>query len=52
MIQFWIAILAIFKAGGVYVPIDSTYPPDRIRYMLSNSEVKIVLTDSLIFRYF
>jgi non-ribosomal peptide synthetase component F len=45
-INFLIAILAILKAGGVYVPIDSTYPPDRIKYMLLNSETKIVLTDA------
>jgi len=45
-VNFSIAILAILKAGGVYVPIDSTYPIERIRYMLSNSEVKILLTNS------
>jgi amino acid adenylation domain-containing protein/non-ribosomal peptide synthase protein (TIGR01720 family) len=45
--NFLIAILSILKAGGAYVPIDSTYPPERIRYMLSNSEVRILLTDSL-----
>jgi amino acid adenylation domain-containing protein len=44
-INFAIAILAIYKAGGAYVPIDSTYPPDRIKYMLSNSEVRVLLTD-------
>lgn len=44
-INFLIAILAIHKAGGAYVPIDSTYPVDRIQYMLSDSEVKFVLTD-------
>ena len=43
--NFLIPILAILKAGGVYVPIDSTYPPERIRYMLSNSEVRFLLTD-------
>ncbi|MBW4666579.1 MAG: amino acid adenylation domain-containing protein [Cyanomargarita calcarea GSE-NOS-MK-12-04C] len=45
-INFLIAILAIYKAGGAYVPIDSTYPPHRIEYMLSNSEVKFLLTDT------
>ncbi|MEM9271688.1 MAG: amino acid adenylation domain-containing protein [Cyanobacteria bacterium P01_F01_bin.143] len=45
-LNFLIGILAVFKAGGVYVPIDSTYPQTRIQYMLSNSEVKFVLTDS------
>ncbi|MBE9052046.1 amino acid adenylation domain-containing protein [Nostocales cyanobacterium LEGE 11386] len=45
-VNFLIAILAILKSGGVYVPIDSTYPPDRIKYMVSNSQVKFLLTDS------
>ncbi|NJN10927.1 MAG: amino acid adenylation domain-containing protein [Richelia sp. RM1_1_1] len=44
-INFLIAILAIYKAGGAYVPIDSTYPSNRIEYMLSNSEVRFLLTD-------
>jgi amino acid adenylation domain-containing protein len=45
-INFLIGILAILKAGGVYVPIDISYPSERINYMLSNSEVKMLLTDS------
>ncbi|MEH2283673.1 MAG: amino acid adenylation domain-containing protein [Nostoc sp.] len=45
-VNFLIGILAIYKVGGVYVPIDSTYPPDRIKYMVSNSQVSILLTDS------
>jgi amino acid adenylation domain-containing protein len=44
--NFLIAILAILKVGGVYVPIDSTYPIDRIKYMLFNSEIRTLLTDS------
>ncbi|MEM8723858.1 MAG: AMP-binding protein, partial [Cyanobacteria bacterium P01_G01_bin.39] len=44
-INFLIAILAIYKAGGAYIPIDSTYPLDRIKYMLSNSEIRFLLTD-------
>ncbi|AFY44053.1 non-ribosomal peptide synthetase [Nostoc sp. PCC 7107] len=46
-INFLIGILAIHKVGGVYVPIDSTYPPDRIKYMISNSKVRILLTDAV-----
>ncbi|MCC5632725.1 amino acid adenylation domain-containing protein [Nostoc sphaeroides CHAB 2801] len=45
-INFLIAILAILKAGGAYIPIDISYPSERIHYMLSNSEVRMVLTDS------
>jgi amino acid adenylation domain-containing protein/non-ribosomal peptide synthase protein (TIGR01720 family) len=44
--NFAISVLAVLKAGGVYVPIDSSYPSDRIAYMLSHSESKILLTDS------
>ncbi|HVR99853.1 MAG TPA: amino acid adenylation domain-containing protein, partial [Thermoanaerobaculia bacterium] len=31
------ALLGILKAGGVYVPIDPTYPQERIAYMLEDS---------------
>ncbi len=45
--NFLIALIAILKAGGAYIPIDNNYPPNRIKYMLSNSEVRILLTDSV-----
>ena len=45
-LNFLIAILAILKVGGVYVPIDNTYPLSRIDYMLSDSQVRLLLTDS------
>ncbi|MEO1006797.1 MAG: AMP-binding protein, partial [Cyanobacteria bacterium J06638_38] len=44
-VNFAIAILAILKAGGVYVPIDSSYPSERIAYLLANSGSKILLCD-------
>jgi amino acid adenylation domain-containing protein len=37
------AILGILKAGAAYVPIDPAYPVDRIRYMLEDSGIKVVL---------
>ncbi len=39
-----IAILATLKAGGAYIPIDPTYPDDRIQYMLTLSNAKVLLT--------
>ncbi|MEH1940529.1 MAG: amino acid adenylation domain-containing protein [Nostoc sp.] len=48
-INFLIGILAIYKSGGAYVPIDSTYPLNRIEYMVANSEVRVILTDSSCF---
>ncbi len=41
-----IAILAVLKAGGAYLPIDPDYPVQRIGYMLEDSEAPILLTDS------
>ncbi|WP_281558221.1 non-ribosomal peptide synthase/polyketide synthase [Thalassomonas sp. RHCl1] len=40
-----VAILAILKAGGAYVPLDSNYPEGRIRYMLADTKVKVVITE-------
>jgi len=39
-----VAILAILKAGGVYVPIDPAYPLQRFRYLLEDSGVSVLLT--------
>lgn len=40
-----IAILAVLKAGGAYIPIDPSYPDDRIEYMLEDSNAEFLLTD-------
>ena len=37
-------ILAVLKAGGAYLPIDPTFPPDRLLYMLSDSHAALILT--------
>lgn len=50
--NFLISILAVLKAGGAYVPLDCTYPPERIKYMLTNSGVKILLTQSSLLNMF
>ena len=41
-----IALLAILKAGGAYLPLDPTYPADRLAYMLDDAQVPILLTHS------
>lgn len=40
-----IAILAVFKAGAAYVPLDPAYPRDRLAFMLEDSESVAVLTE-------
>jgi amino acid adenylation domain-containing protein len=44
-IDLVIGILAILKAGGVYVPVDPDYPPERVRFMLEDANAELVLTD-------
>jgi len=39
------AVLAVFKAGGVYLPIEPHFPADRIATMLSRAGARLVLTD-------
>jgi amino acid adenylation domain-containing protein len=41
-----VGLLAILKAGGAYLPIDLSYPTDRVAFMLSDAEAPIVITDS------
>jgi len=44
-IEMIIAILAILKANGAYLPIDPNYPPERKKYMLTDSGVGLLLTN-------
>jgi amino acid adenylation domain-containing protein len=39
------AVLAIFKAGGAYLPIEPHFPADRIATTLSRADCRLVLTE-------
>ncbi len=41
-----IAMLGVLKAGAAYVPIDPTYPQERIRYMFSDARLKTIISHS------
>ncbi|MFL5542180.1 MAG: AMP-binding protein, partial [Longimicrobiaceae bacterium] len=41
-----VSILAVLKAGGAYVPLDPGYPPERLRLMLADSSVRVLLSRS------
>jgi amino acid adenylation domain-containing protein len=45
-LDFLVAMLAIFKAGGAYVPFEPGYPEDRLRYMIEDSGISILVTRS------
>jgi amino acid adenylation domain-containing protein/non-ribosomal peptide synthase protein (TIGR01720 family) len=40
------AILAVLKAGSIYLPIDPQYPEQRVEFMLDDSSVSLLLTRS------
>jgi amino acid adenylation domain-containing protein/non-ribosomal peptide synthase protein (TIGR01720 family) len=43
-IEMVISIFSIIKAGGAYLPLEPTYPSDRLNYMVELSHTKIILT--------
>lgn len=43
-VELIIAIVAIAKMGCVYLPLDSSLPPERVKYMLKASHAPVLLT--------
>src|SRR5919205_1508099 len=41
-----VAVIAILKAGGVYVPLDPEYPTERLAFILEDVTPPIILTHS------
>jgi aspartate racemase len=41
-----VALLAILKASGAYVPLDQSYPAERINLMIAGIETPLILTQS------
>ena len=37
-------LLGILKAGGVYVPLDLNYPPQRLKFMALDADVRLIVT--------
>ncbi|MFD7257552.1 amino acid adenylation domain-containing protein [Streptomyces sp. NPDC059874] len=42
-VELVVAALAVWKAGGAYLPVDPAYPADRIAYMLGDARPVLVL---------
>ena len=40
-----VAILGILKAGGAYLPIDLSYPTDRLAFMMADAQAAVLLTE-------
>jgi amino acid adenylation domain-containing protein len=46
-LEMVVGLLGILKAGGAYVPLDPTYPKDRLAFMLDDTNVSVILTDTV-----
>ncbi|CAD5923718.1 non-ribosomal peptide synthetase [Planktothrix agardhii] len=47
-LEMIVALMGILKAGGVYLPLDPEYPPERLQFMLEDSQVSLLLTQGLL----
>jgi amino acid adenylation domain-containing protein/thioester reductase-like protein len=43
-IDLVVVLLAVLKVGAAYMPIDSAFPTDRIRYMIDDARPKLCIT--------
>ena len=48
-LEMVIGLLAILKLGAAYIPIDPTYPEERVLYLVENSKAKALLLDNSTF---
>ncbi|MCC7051143.1 MAG: amino acid adenylation domain-containing protein, partial [Bacteroidia bacterium] len=47
-VDVYIAMLAVLKCGAAYVPIDATYPADRVSFILEDSKAKFLISQSFL----
>ncbi len=45
-LEMVVGLLGILKAGAAYIPLDPTYPPDRVAYIIANSAAELLITTS------
>ncbi len=43
-IDFVVGALAVLKAGGAYLPLDPSHPAERLRFMLADAQVPVLVT--------
>lgn len=45
-LDFLVAMLAVFKAGAAFVPLDPAYPAERLGFMVQDSKAPVIITNS------
>ncbi|MGJ5672511.1 MAG: non-ribosomal peptide synthase/polyketide synthase [Nostochopsis sp.] len=48
-LEMVVGLLGILKAGGAYVPLDPEYPQDRLKFMLEDAQVSVLLSQKRLF---
>ena len=43
-LEMGVGVLGVLKAGGAYLPLDPTYPAERLAFMLEDARVPVLLT--------
>ena len=43
--RMMVAVLAVLKAGGAFVPLDPSYPTERLQFMLKDSGARLVILE-------
>lgn len=45
-VEMVVALLGVLKSGGAYLPLDPSYPTERLNYMIQDSNVPLLITTS------
>jgi amino acid adenylation domain-containing protein len=45
-LEMLVGLLGILKAGGAYIPLDPTYPQERLALMIEDAQVQVLLTQN------
>jgi non-ribosomal peptide synthetase component F len=43
-----VSLLGIIKAGGAYIPLEPSYPLERVNYMLADAGVKVMVSETAV----
>jgi amino acid adenylation domain-containing protein len=43
-LELVVGFLGLLKAGGAYIPLDATYPTDRLKFILDDANAPVILT--------
>ncbi|MCC5650789.1 amino acid adenylation domain-containing protein [Nostoc sp. XA013] len=51
-LEMIIGLLGVLKAGGAYLPLDPSYPQERLNFMLQDAQVSLLLTQEKLLQHF